>query len=68
MASVREMTQDEKTILLLLDPLQQFVDSRKGQSLRPQRTEDEVELEATCHLRTDERAKTGIRTFSFTKL
>lgn len=48
--SVRERTQDEEAILLLPDPLQQFVDSRDGQGLRPQRTEAEVELEAACHL------------------
>lgn len=48
--SVCERTQDEEAILLLPDPLQQFVDSREGQGLSPQRTEADVELKATCHL------------------
>lgn len=48
--SVCQGAQDEKAILLLPDPLQQFVDSRNSQRLGPQRTEAEVKFEATCHL------------------
>jgi len=48
--SVRERTQDEEAILLLPDPLQQLGDGRDGHGLGPQRTEAEVQLEATCHL------------------
>lgn len=57
--SVCERAQDEEAILLLPDPLQQFVDSRYGQSLGPQRTEAEVELKATCHLQEEGRTKQG---------
>ena len=48
--SVCERTQDEEALLFLPDPFQQFVDGRHGHSLGPQRTEAEVELEATRHL------------------
>lgn len=48
--SVCERTQDEEAILLLSDPLHQFVGSSDCQGLGPQWTEAEVELEATCHL------------------
>lgn len=47
--SVCERTQDEETILLLPNPLQQFVDSRDRQGLGRQWTEAEVELETTCY-------------------
>lgn len=61
--SVCERTQDEEAVLLLPDPLQQFVDSRDGQGLGPQRTEAEVKLEATCHLQ--ERRWNNTRTFKW---
>lgn len=48
--SVCEGAQNEEAILLLPDPLQQFVDSRNSQRLGPQWTEAEVKLEATRHL------------------
>ena len=50
---VCERTEDEEAVLLLPDPLQQFVNSRHGQGLGPQGTEAKVELKATCHLRKE---------------
>lgn len=47
--SVCERTQDEKTILLPPDPLQEFVNGGERQGLRGQRAEAEVELEASRH-------------------
>lgn len=47
--SVCEGAQDEEAILLLPDPLQQFVDSSNSHRLCPQRTEAEVDLEAAGH-------------------
>lgn len=59
-SSVCQRAQDEETILLLPDPLQQFVDSRDGHRLGPQRTEAEVELETISHLRVRLRRDTGV--------
>lgn len=57
--SVCERAQDEEAILFLPDPLQQFVDSRDGQRLGPERTEAEVELKATCHLQKEGTRRQG---------
>lgn len=48
--SVCKRTEDEETILLLPDPLHEFVGSCHCQGLGPQWTEAEVELEAARHL------------------
>lgn len=53
---VCERTQDEEAILLLSDPLHQFVGSSDRQGLGPQWTEAEVELEAACHLQERKRS------------